>query len=132
MDILVTLGEGSRVDAHFKGFTVHTDQAKVNGGDETAPDPFSYFLSSLATCAGFFVSKFCQSRQISTEGIQLQMTNDWNNEKKLMENVRIQINVPPSFPEKYLDALVRATQECSVKKALANPPLVEVTTQVTS
>lgn len=132
MDILVTLGEGSRVNARFKDFTVYTDQSKVNGGDESAPDPFSYFLSSLATCAGIFVLKFCQARHISTEGIQLRMSNDWNNEKKLVEQIQIQIEVPPSFPTKYTEALIRATQECSVKKALMYPPNIEVTTHITS
>ncbi len=130
MEILVTLGEGYRVDAHFKNFTVPTDQSKLAGGDESAPDPFSYFLTSLVTCAGFFVSKFCQTRGIPTEGIQLHLNNDWNNEKHLVENIKIQIDVPASFPEKYLPALVRATQECSVKRALANPPQIEVSTQV--
>jgi ribosomal protein S12 methylthiotransferase accessory factor len=132
MDILVTLGEGSRVNAQFKDFTVYTDQAKVNGGDESAPDPFSYFLSSLATCAGIFVLRFCQARHISTEGIQLRMSNDWNHEKKVVEHIQLQIEVPSSFPEKYTEALIRATHECSVKKALMNPPDIQVTTQVMS
>ncbi len=130
MDITVTFGDGMKVNAHFKNFTVNTDQAKLVGGEETFPDPFSYFLSSLASCAGFFILRFCQSRNMSMEGIQLRMLNDWNKAKGLVENIQIEIAVPPSFPEKYLSALVRATNECSVKKALMNPPQIEVITKV--
>ena len=130
MDIIVNFGDGMKVNAHFKNFTVNTDQAKLVGGEESFPDPFSYFLSSLATCAGFFVLRFCQSRNISTDGIQLRMSNDWNKNQGRVENIHLEIEIPPSFPEKYASALIRATNECSVKKALINPPNIEVTTKV--
>jgi uncharacterized OsmC-like protein len=130
MDITVTFGEGMKVNAHFNNFTVNTDQAKHAGGEEAFPDPFSYFLSSIAACAGFFVLRFCQSRTLSTTGIQLRMINDWNDTKKLVENIQIEIAVPPTFPEKYAPALIRAVNECSVKKALMNPPNIEVTTKI--
>ena len=129
MDITVTFGGGMKVNAHFNNFTVNTDQAKQVGGEETFPDPFSYFLSSIAACAGFFVLRFCQSRDISTAGIQIRMVNDWNNTKKLVENIQIEITMPPAFPEKYAPALIRAVNECSVKKALMNPPQIEVITK---
>lgn len=131
MEIHIDFDEGMKVNAHFKHFTVHTDQAKHVGGEETFPDPFSYFLSSLATCAGFFVLRFCQSRQIPTTGIQLHMQNDWNKTKGRVENIHLTIEIPATFPEKYAPALIRATHECSVKKALLNPPQIEVTTKIT-
>ena len=130
MEMSVKLGEGMKVSAYFKNFTVHTDQAKQVGGEESYPDPFSYFLSSLATCAGFFVLRFCQSRNLATEGIQLHMRNDWNKDKGLVEHIQLEIELPPEFPEKYTAALIRATHECSVKKALSNPPSIEVTTKI--
>lgn len=130
MDITVTFGGGMKVNAHFNNFTVNTDQAKLVGGEETFPDPFSYFLSSMATCAGFFVLRFCQSRDISTAGIQVRMSNDWNSTQGLVENIQIEIALPPTFPEKYAPALIRAVNECSVKKALTTPPHIEVTTKV--
>lgn len=130
MDITVTFGSGMKVNAHFNNFTVNTDQAKSVGGEATFPDPFSYFLSSIATCAGFFVLRFCQSREIPTAGIQVRMSNDWNSTKGLVENIQIEIAIPPTFPEKYAPALIRAVNECSVKKALITPPHIEVTTKV--
>jgi putative redox protein len=130
MEITVTFGGGLKVDAHFKNFTVNTDQSKLAGGDESAPEPFAYFLSSLATCAGFFIVRFCQTRNISTDGIRLRQSNDWNKEKGGVDNIQLEIELPSSFPEKYAPALIRATNECSVKKALMNPPKIEVTTTI--
>ena len=59
MEIMVSFPGGKKVDAHFEGFTVQTDQPTSNGGEGSAPDPFSYFLASLATCAGLHVVAFC-------------------------------------------------------------------------
>ena len=129
MEMTITFDGGLKVNANLKNFTIQTDQPKSAGGDETAPEPFAYFLSSLGTCAGFFIVRFCQTRQISTEGIKLYQSNDWNKEKKLVENIHLEIELPDSFPKKYAKALIRATNECSVKKTLMNPPNIHVTTK---
>jgi putative redox protein len=130
MEINVSYGGGMKVNAEFKHFTINTDQSKKAGGEETAPEPFAYFLSSLATCAGFFVLRFCQTRNISTEGIRLRQSNDWDKKTGRIENIQLEIELPSSFPEKYAPALIRATNECSVKKALMNPPNIDVTTKM--
>jgi len=69
MNIQVSFEEGMQVNARFDEFSVHTDQPVNNGGQNTAPDPYSYFLTSLVTCAGFFVLRFCQARNIPMDGI---------------------------------------------------------------
>jgi len=130
MDITVTFGGGLKVNAHFNNFTVCTDQTKKAGGEESAPEPFAYFLSSLVTCAGFFILRFCQTRKISTDGIQLRQSNDWNKQTKRLESISLEIELPPSFPEKYAPALIRAANECAVKKVLMDPPEIKVTTKV--
>ena len=67
----VTFPGGKRVDASFNGFEIETDQAVDSGGDGSAPEPFDYFLASLATCAGIYILGFCQKRGISHEGVRL-------------------------------------------------------------
>ena len=44
---------GQKVDAQYRGLTIKTDQPVEDGGDESAPTPFSLFLASLGTCAGY-------------------------------------------------------------------------------
>ena len=122
MEMQVTFGQGMQVNAHFDGFEVKTDQPSANGGEGTAPDPYSYFLTGLLTCAGFYVLRFCQTRELATDGIELNLSNDWNRAKGCPDKINIDISIPPTFPRKYHKALVRATQECSVKKTLMHPP----------
>ncbi len=127
MDISLSFPGALRVDAHFGGFTVHTDQALSAGGEGSAPDPFSYFLTGLATCAGFYVLKFCQTRDIPTDNIGVRLSNTWDAEKGVADSIDIQLELPPEFPKKYHQALVRAVNECSVKKTILHGPQMTVT-----
>jgi hypothetical protein len=43
-------------------------------------------------------------------------------ERRPRGKVGLDIQVPPEFPEKYRDALVRAASQCAVKKHLEAPP----------
>jgi ribosomal protein S12 methylthiotransferase accessory factor len=118
----VSFPGGKRVDASYEGFEIKTDQCVDSGGEGSAPEPFDYFLASLATCAGIYVLGFCQKRNIPSDGISLRQ--GWEREEKTnrLSNVRISIEVPSDFPDKYRKALVRAASQCSVKKTLENPP----------
>jgi ribosomal protein S12 methylthiotransferase accessory factor len=124
MELTVDFPGGARVDAHFGSHTVMTDQ----GGD--APSPFALFLASLGTCAGVYVMGFCRQRGLSTEGIRIveRSIADPKN-RSMVGTVELEIQVPPDFPEKYYDALVRSAEQCAVKKHLENPPKFEIATK---
>jgi ribosomal protein S12 methylthiotransferase accessory factor len=121
----VTFPGGVRVDTTYRGHTIRTDQPAPYG-DDTAPPPFDLFLASLATCAGLYALRFCQERQIATDGLSLSMSIEREPEKKRVSRIGISLTVPPGFPEKYESAIIRAMDQCAVKKAIANPPEFEV------
>jgi putative redox protein len=126
MEILIDFPGGSRVDAHFGRFTVPTDQPPI----ASAPTPFDLFLSSIATCAGIYVLGFCQQRGLSTEGIHILQHTHSDPLTSMIDGIDIDIQIPPTFPEKYRHSLIRAAELCKVKKHLETPPKFNVTTQV--
>ena len=126
MELLIDFPGGSRVDAHFGKFTVLTDQPPV----ASAPTPFQLFLSSIGTCAGIYVLGFCRQRNLPTEGMQIVERVHSNPYNGMVDKIDLEIHVPPSFPEKYRDSLIRSAELCAVKKHLENPPEFEITTQV--
>ena len=69
MDMQISFPGGKRVDANYKGFSIATDQPVKEGGDGSAPEPFSLFLASMGTCAGVYVLYFCEERRIDTQEI---------------------------------------------------------------
>ena len=122
----VTFPGGVRVDAHFRGHVVHTDQPAPYGED-TAVAPFDLFLASMATCMGFYALRFCQERSISTDGLALTLATERDPERKRVRSVRVELRTPEGFPEKYESAIIRAMDQCAVKKAIAEPPEFELT-----
>lgn len=117
---------GARVDAAFRGFTVRTDQPVKAGGEGLAPAPFDLFLASLATCAGYYAVRFLQSRDLSTEGLALRLETERDPESKRLTTIHLDLELPEGFPEKYHGAILRAMDQCAVKKVLDDPPEFEV------
>jgi ribosomal protein S12 methylthiotransferase accessory factor len=124
----ITFPGGVAVNAEFGGFTVKSDQPVRAGGAGAAPSPFDLFLASLGTCAGFFALRFCQQRELPTEGLGLTLDVERNPDTHLPAKVRILIELPTDFPEKYRSAIIRATDQCAVKRSIADPPEFEVVT----
>ena len=119
---------GVVVEAVHGGMTIRTDQPERAGGGGSAPSPFDLFLASIGTCAGFYALRFCQERELQTEGLALAMDWERSPETKLITTIRIDVKLPEGFPEKYRGAILRAIDQCAVKKHFVDPPKFEVAT----
>ncbi|NIM59731.1 MAG: osmotically inducible protein OsmC [Candidatus Aminicenantes bacterium] len=129
-EIKVSFPGGVRVDAEYKGFIIKTDQPKYQGGEGSQPAPFDLFLASLAACAGYYVLVFCNKRGISTEEASVVMRTSKSAETKMVEKISIEIQLPPDFPEKYKNAVIKAVDSCSVKIHILNPPAFEILAKI--
>jgi ribosomal protein S12 methylthiotransferase accessory factor len=126
MEMIIDFPGGERVAAHVGSFTIQTDQPPV----ASAPTPFTLFLASMGTCAGIYVLGFCQQRGLSTDGIRIVQRMEKDPLTGLISTVELEIQVPPTFPEKYHASLVRSAEMCAVKKHLEHPPVFNVHTTV--
>lgn len=127
MSMQIVFPGGTRVDAHYKGFVISTDQAAGDGGTSAAPSPFDLFLSSLGTCAGYFVLVFCQRRSLPTEGLSLALDAVRDAEGHRIARVEIVVSLPEGFPAEYVAACVRAAEQCAVKGYLDAKLPIEIT-----
>ncbi len=114
----VSFPGNKKVDVAYKNFEIKTDQLKENHGDETAPEPFALFLSSIAACAGIFAKSFCDVRKIDTNGMHLVLEPIFKEKQKLIEQINITLHVNQQFPEKYIKAVIKAMDGCAVKNQL--------------
>jgi len=130
MELIIDFPGGARVDAHYGPYTIMTDQPLAGGGNGSAPTPFALFLASMGTCAGIYVLGFCQQRNLPTEGIRIVQRMHRSIQTGLMSKIDLEIQVPPSFPEKYHASLIRSAQLCAVKKHLETPPAFGISTKV--
>lgn len=125
MTTTISFPGGVAVDATLNGHTVHTDQPAPIGTDG-AMSPFDLFLASIGTCMGFYALRFCQERNIPTEGLRLTLDPVRDEQGKRVLTLRIGLQLPGNFPDKYRDAIRRAVEHCSVKRHLLEPPAFEL------
>lgn len=118
MSMTITFPGGDRVEARFKGLTVATEQ------DGSAPAPFDLFLASIGTCAGYYVARFCSSRKIPLDGLHIEQHWTKDAETGLIVEVELRVHLSEAFPERYRPAVLRAVDQCSVKRHLVAPPAV--------
>ena len=118
---------GQRVDALHEGFWIRTDQPVAYGSDRLGPSPLDLFVASVGTCAGFYALRFCQQRNLDEHGLALSVTPEKGADGKLIRRIRIELTLPPAFPGKYREAILRAIDQCSVKRHLLEPPQIDVT-----
>jgi putative redox protein len=130
MQMNITFPGNKKVDAEYNGFRISTDQPLQGGGDGSAPAPFDLFLASLGTCAGIYVLGFCQQRGLPTEGIELTQRMEFDPARRMIGKIQLDIHVPPDFPEKYHDALIKSASLCAVKKHIEEPPVFDIRTVV--
>jgi ribosomal protein S12 methylthiotransferase accessory factor len=124
MEMEIVFPGGLRVDAIAGDMVIPTNQ------DGSAPAPFGLFLASIGTCAGIYVLSFCQQRGLPTDNMRIIQRMHSNPFTRMIEKIELDIQLPPDFPEKYKEAVIRAAELCAVKKHLEQPPAFEVYTSV--
>ena len=73
------------------------------------------------------------SGRYATEGLALTQRMEFTTTedgKKRLAKVAIDIDLPPGFPEKYRNAIVKTAGLCTVKKVLMDPPEFEISTRM--
>ena len=124
MEMEIVFPGGARVDAIAGDMVIKTDQ------DGSAPSPFALFLASMGTCAGIYALRFCEQRGLPTKGMRIIQRTHTNPLTHLVDKVELDIQLPPGFPDKYRDAVIRSAELCAVKRHLDQPPQFEVYTSV--
>jgi putative redox protein len=117
-------GEGYAVDVQVGEHLVRSDMVP----DGVGPSPGELFLSGLAACVGAVARGYCISHQYpQPEAVSVHAEYDL--ETELVNGLEIKLQMPADFPEKHEEALKRAVDTCSVKKAWLNPPAFVTTVE---
>lgn len=127
--INVAFDGGMKITADLGEVSVTTDQSVKDGGEGSAPNPFELFLASLATCAGVYAKRFCDTRKLSTDGLGIQVFCDFAEKGFRVDKMTYEITLPDGFPEKYVAPLIRSVDLCTVKKHVCQCPEFEIVTK---
>lgn len=120
MAMEIKIGKNGRVDAFHNGNVIRTAQ------DGTDPAPFDLFLAAVGTCTALYVARFCESRDIPTDGIRIVQRKTVDPDSRMVRRIALDVELPDEFPERYRDAMLRAAALCTVKKHLDRPPEIAI------
>lgn len=127
MKIEVNLLEGQQLQASFGEHKITSDQSVAVGGKAAHPEPFDYFLASMPLCAAFYMRKFCQQRNISTDGLTIIQNNEnISEENSYKKKITLEVTLPEGFPKKYNKAILAAANTCTVKKVIQALPEFDI------
>ena len=59
---------------------------------------------------------FCRKRNIPTEGFKIRQIVDWHRKHTDQSKIRLSIELPAQFPEKYEKTIAKAVNNCLVAK----------------
>lgn len=121
----VTFPGGVAIEAAIGNHVIRTDQSKDEGGEDSGPSPFGLLMASVACCSGVYAVRFCEKREISTEGMKMRAVCEFTDKPFHMDKMTLELTLPDGFPEKYKDAILRAMNLCAVKKNIIDAPEFE-------
>lgn len=127
-DIEISFPGNMKVDARVGQWHIQTDQARESGGDESAPEPYTLFLVSLATCAGIYALRYLQTRDLPSAGLRLVQRQEFDEKTHRLTRVELEIHLPPGLDERHRKPIERSAAKCAVKRTLENPPEFLVST----
>jgi len=109
---------GMEIDAKTDGMEIKTDQRERNGGKRAYPEPFEYFLASIATCSGSYAADYCLQHDLAIDGLGMRLHAEWNREKRMMSHFELELAFSSAFTEDHKKAIVKEIEDCTVKRHL--------------
>lgn len=123
MNIEVSLLAGQQLKANLGALDIISDQSVGAGGQAAYPEPFDYFLASMPLCAAFYMRKFCQQREINTDGLTIRLKHEViDDSNPYKKHISMEVVLPEGFPVKYQKALIASANTCTVKKVIQALP----------
>jgi len=110
--------------ARTRGHQVICDQPAANGGADQGMTPPEFLLISLGTCAGFYAAKYLETRSLSQEGLEIEVTAEKAANPARLGSFRIDVHAP-GLPPHHEAGILRAVDACLIRNTLVNPPQIE-------
>ena len=119
MAILTARNDGAcRFSATFSkyGKTIETDATKDHGGEDTSYSPVDLTLAALVNCTGTLMAIKARSIGLDTTGMTL--SGDYAMVPGRIGSVTISADIPCAPDEKGRQGIIRAANNCPVRKSL--------------
>ncbi|TAJ07968.1 MAG: OsmC family peroxiredoxin [Nitrospirae bacterium] len=127
MSLTVTFKGGTKFTVGSGKHRVVTDQPIEDGGTDEGMSPVELFIGSLASCVGYFVTRYCARHGIPSEGFTIE--TDWSmaEQPHRVGSVEMSLHLPTALTQAQQERLLKVAHGCTVHQSLAVPPNVAIT-----
>jgi uncharacterized OsmC-like protein len=129
MELNVAFPGTRPVEREDEAFVLRTDKMVLWSPQVPDPNPLGLVMSSLGMCSGGELQAFCKTRDLPTEDVGLRLSADVDEKTGRVPEIRVEVLLPSTFPEQYLEPCQRAVSHCNVKRHLEEPLKVTVSTK---
>ncbi|MFC2078194.1 OsmC family protein [Candidatus Bipolaricaulota bacterium] len=129
MEVHVAFPGDRAIEGDNEAFVLRTDKMVLWCSQVPFPNPLNLVLSSLGMCSGGELQAFCEARNLPTKDVGLRLSAGVDEESRRVPEIRVEVLLPSSFPEQYVEPCQRAVAHCNVKRHLEEPLKVSVSTQ---
>lgn len=107
--------------AESRNHKIIIDQPKDKGGEDAGMNPLEIFLTSLGSCAGFYVKMYCQNAGVDTQNLEIGVSASLTADKPFrFQDIKVKIFLDSVGKRK--QALLNFINNCPVNNTLkANP-----------
>lgn len=129
MILTVTYQSGTRFDVISRNHTVTTDQPVEDGGADAGMSPVELFVGSLASCVGYFVTRYCLRHTIPVDGFRIDVQWSMAEQPHRVGAVELTLHLPAQLTTSQRETLLKVAHGCTVHQSLAVPPTVGINVQ---
>ena len=122
------LAEQSLPYAHYLGEALQSQIELLHIVESTPPNLSAELSPALHVRNSSNDKGECYLESVAAKESRLIVTPERDTGTGLIGKITIEIQLPPDFPEHYIEAVKRAAELCAVKKHLYNPPAFEILT----
>ena len=125
MEVKVCYQSGKRFTAETRGHQIIVDQPRDNDGDDAGMTPPELFLSSLASCAGYYAAEYLKARNLPTDGLEIRLTGEKGDQPARIVSLDMDVKAP-GLNKHHRDGILHAIEACLLTRTLHSAPRVQM------
>ena len=119
LPIVVTHQAGVRFAAQIGAHELILDQPLRGGGHDAGPSPIELLGAALGSCIGLYVYKFLVARNLSIEGLRVEVTQHSVRNPNRIARFDVHIILPPDISALYKPMIESVARVCPAYNTLA-------------
>jgi len=128
--VVVTHQDNRKFTVQIGRHRLTTDQPVSSGGEDAGPAPLDFLAASLGACLAFYVHQFCAAREISHEGLRVEVRYHKVLSPSRVGGFDARVVLPADFPRQQLPMIERVARNCPAHNTLALGADVSMETEI--